>query len=169
MVGPRLSKLFQLFHCHNLKEGRLAYRLNIVYVVCYFLLNFPIEFSITKMTFLIAHNNPINGFRPDATHPSRRHCSLRVSASWSHQSMTGIPRFGPCNRYKVVLSTDFRRSPHQMPNRGCRWIFIRCTTSMSLRSLYNLLLDRLRKSSPSRTGPKILHSTFLGLGTFLRI
>ena len=59
--------------------------------------------------------NPINGFRPAATHPSRRFCSLLAYASWLHQSMTGLPRFGLSNGCKVVLFADFRRSPHQIP------------------------------------------------------
>ena len=67
------------------------------------------------LTYLIGHNNPINGFRPAAAHPSRRLCSLRAYASWLHQSMTGLPRFGLSNGYKVVLFADFRRSPHQIP------------------------------------------------------
>ena len=40
-------------------------------------------------------------------------------------------------------------------------ILIRCTTSMSLRSLYGSLLDRMLKSSPTRTESKILRRTFL--------
>ena len=43
------------------------------------------------LTYLIGHNNPINGFRPAATHPSRRFCFLCAYASWLHQSMTGPP------------------------------------------------------------------------------
>ena len=66
------------------------------------------------LTYLIGHNNPINGFRPAATHPSRRLCFLRAYASWLHQSMTGLPRFDLSNRCKVVLFADFRRSPHQI-------------------------------------------------------
>ena len=67
------------------------------------------------LTYLIGHNNPINGFRPAATHPSRRFCSLRTYASWLHQSMAGLPLFGLSNGCKVVLFADFRRSPHQIP------------------------------------------------------
>ena len=100
---------------------------------------------------LIGHNNPINGFRPAATQPSRRLCFLRAFASWLHQSMTGLPRFGLTNGYKVVLFVGFRRTSHQ----------IRCTTSTSLRSSYSSLLNRMRKSLPIRTGPMILRRTFL--------
>ena len=67
------------------------------------------------LTYLIGHNNPIYGFRPAATLPSRRFCSLRAYASWLHQSMTRLPRFDLSNGFKVVLFADFRRSPHQMP------------------------------------------------------
>ena len=66
-------------------------------------------------TYLIGHNNPINGFRPAAIHPSRRLCFLRAYSSRSHQSMAGLPRFVPSNGHKVVLFADFRRSPHQIP------------------------------------------------------
>ena len=69
---------------------------------------------LSYLLYLIGHNKPINGFRPAATHPSRHFCSLRACASWLHQSMTGLPRFGLSNRCKVVLFADFRRSPHQI-------------------------------------------------------
>ena len=46
------------------------------------------------LTYLIGHNNPINGVRPAATHPSRCLCFLRAYASWLHPLMTGLPRFG---------------------------------------------------------------------------
>ena len=72
---------------------------------------YPAEY----LTYLIGHNNSINGFRPAATLPSRRFCSLRVCASWLHQSMTGLPRFDLSNGCKVILFADFRRSPHQIP------------------------------------------------------
>ena len=49
-------------------------------------------FTTYLLTSLIGHNNPINAFRPAATHPSRRFYSLRAYASWLHQSMTGLPR-----------------------------------------------------------------------------
>ena len=65
--------------------------------------------STYLLTYLIGHNKPINGFRPAATHLSRRLCLLRAEASWSH------PSFGPSNGYKVFRFDDFRRSPHQIP------------------------------------------------------
>ena len=55
-------------------------------------------------SYSIIQDNPINGFRPAVTHPSRCLCFLRAYASWSHQSMTGLPRFGPFNEYKVSSS-----------------------------------------------------------------
>ena len=67
------------------------------------------------LLYLIDHNNPINGFRPTTTHPSRRFCSLRAYVSWLHQSMTGLPRFSLSNGCKVILFADLRRSPHQIP------------------------------------------------------
>ena len=65
-------------------------------------------------TYLIIHNNLINGFWPAATHPSRRIYFLRAYASWSHQLITGLPRFGPSKGYKAVLCANFRKSPHQI-------------------------------------------------------
>ena len=70
------------------------------------------------LTYLIGHNNSINGFRPAATHTSRRLCFLRAYVSWLHQSMTGLPRFGLSNGCKVVLFADIRRSPHQIRFKG---------------------------------------------------
>ena len=107
-------------------------------------------------------NNPISGFRPVVTHSSRRLCFLSAYVSWSHQSMTGIPLFSPSNGYKVFLfagaSSAIRTT---CPSQRSRWILIRCTTSMLLRSSYSSLLDWMRKSLPTRTGPKILRRTFL--------
>ena len=57
------------------------------------------------LTYLIGRNSPIDGCRP------------AHYASWLHQSMTGLPRFGPSNEYKVVLFAEFRRSPHHNPSR----------------------------------------------------
>ena len=65
--------------------------------------------------FLTGRNNPITGFRPAATHPSKRFCFSRAYASWSRQSMAGLPQFGPSNVYMVGLFTNFRRSFHQTP------------------------------------------------------
>ena len=64
------------------------------------------------LTYLIGNNNSINGFRPAATHPYRRLCFLHAYASFLHQSMTGLRRFGLSNGCKVVLFADSRRSPH---------------------------------------------------------
>ena len=52
------------------------------------------------LTYLISHKNPINGFRPAATQSSTRLCFLSAFANWSHQSMWGLPRFGPSKGYK---------------------------------------------------------------------
>ena len=68
----------------------------------------------TCLLYLIDHNNPINGFRPAATHPSRCLCFLRACANWLHQSMPGLHRFGNSNGSKVAFFVDFRRSPHQI-------------------------------------------------------
>ena len=122
------------------------------------------------LTYLKGHNNPINGFRPVATHLSRRLCFLRAYTSWSHQLMTGFPRFptdtrssslptsaDPCIKYsshRSILRTTW-------PSQLSRWILIRCTTSKSLRSSYSSLLFRMRKSASTHIGPKILRRTFL--------
>ena len=57
----------------------------------------------TLLTYLIGHSNPINGFRPAATHPSRCLYFLCTFAIWLHQSMTGVSRFSLSSGYKVVL------------------------------------------------------------------
>ena len=57
----------------------------------------------------------LNGFLPFLTHTSSLLWFLRAYSSWSHQSMTGLPRSGPSNANKVVLFADFRKSPHQIP------------------------------------------------------
>ena len=79
--------------------------------------------------------------------------------------MTGLPRFGPCNGYKVASNTRlagaFLSIQTTLPVQRSRLILIHCTTSMSLRSSYSSLLNRMRKSSPTRTGPKMLRRTFL--------
>ena len=80
-----------------------------------FFLMFTLKKFFYLLTYLIGHNNPINGIRPAATLPSRRFCSLRAYASWLHHSMTRLPRFDLSNECKVVLFADFRRSPHQIP------------------------------------------------------
>ena len=67
------------------------------------------DFPPILLTCLIGHNNPINGFRPAVTHPSRRLCFLRAYDSWLHQSKTGLLRFGLPNEF-----ADFRRSPHKI-------------------------------------------------------
>ena len=124
-----------------------------------------------KYTYLIGHNNQINGFRTAATHPSWRLYFLRAYASWLHLSMTGLPRFGFSNGYKVIRLLQIPASNTCLagasssirtawPSQRSRWI-LRCITSMSLRSSYSSLLNRMRKSSPTRTGPKILRRTFL--------
>ena len=64
--------------------------------------------------WLNGHKNPINGFRPTATHPSTLLCFLRAFASWPHQSMTGLPGFDLSNECKVVLFADCRRPWHQI-------------------------------------------------------
>ena len=55
-------------------------------------LNFYCSIFLRKflLIYLIGHNNPINGFRSAATHPSRRLCFLRAYAGWLHQSMTSV-------------------------------------------------------------------------------
>ena len=106
------------------------------------------------LTYLNGHNNPINRFRPVATHPSRCLRFLRVYASWSHQTMTGLPRFGPSNgssssptsvdpRIKYPSRRSILLHTNDITGQCSRWILIRCTTSMSL---------SMRKSSPTRTG-----------------
>ena len=60
------------------------------------------------LTYIIGHNNPIKGFRP-------QHILPGASASCAPSPFGYTNRFGLSNEYKVVLFADFRRSPHQIP------------------------------------------------------
>ena len=127
------------------------------------------------LTYLIGRNNSINGFLPGATHLSRRFCFLCAYTTLLHQSITGLPRFGPSNGCKIYLFLDFRRSPHQIPvspdhpppyeqdmAEPAQLLNINTlhNVSMSLRSTYSSLLNLMSKLSPTRTGPKILRVGF---------
>ena len=63
-------------------------------------------------TYLIGHNKPINGFRPAATHPSRRLCFLCAYAT-----MSGLPRFGLSNRYKYIELIKRKQVPQNNKTR----------------------------------------------------
>ena len=82
---------------------------------------------------------------------------------WSFQRMQGRPlrRLPPIPASNTRLSGASSSIRTTWPSQRSRWILIRCTSSMSLRSSYSSLLNRMRKSSPTRTGPKILRRTFL--------
>ena len=95
---------------------------------------------------------------------------------WLHQSMTGLPRFDlsksdarssssltyadPLIKYpsrrSILLHTNDMAEPAQPLD-----INTLHNVSMSLRSSYSSLLKRMRKSLPTRIGPKILCTTFL--------
>ena len=123
------------------------------------------------LTYLIGHNNPINGFRLGAAHPYRRLCFLRAYASWLHQGFLNLvfptdtsssssptsadPRIKYPSRRSILLHRNDMAEPAQPLK------LIRCLMSMSLRSSYSSLLNRMRKSSPTLTGPRILRRTFL--------
>ena len=68
-----------------------------------------LESSTHLFTYLIGHNNPIKGYRPTATYSSTQVPLLLAC----HQSIIGLPRFGPRNEYNVVRFADLRRSSHQ--------------------------------------------------------
>ena len=113
------------------------------------------------LTYLIGHNNSFNGFRPAATHPSRRLCFLCAYGCRSHQWMTRLPRYGLSNGYNVVSPKHPPPYEQHGRARSSHWILIRCPTSKLLGSLYSSLLYEMRNSLPTRTGPRILRSTFL--------
>ena len=117
---------------------------------------------IYLFTYFIGHNNPINWFWPTTTHSSRRLCSLRqlitavdnrASSIWSFQRIQGRPlgRIAQISASNTRLAgaSSFIRTTWS--SQRSRWILIRCTT---------YAYDRTRKSSPTRTGPKILQRTF---------
>ena len=101
--------------------------------------------ALYLLTYLIGHNKPINGFRPAATHPSRRFGSLRAYACLLHQSMIwSFQRLQgrPLRRLSQIPASNTRLAGASSsiqttwPSQSSRWILIRCTMSMSLRSSY---------------------------------
>ena len=69
------------------------------------------------ITYLItSNNNPINGLRPAATHPSRSLCFLRAYACWLHQSMQLIIY----TNHKI--SMNCLRTLKYLPNRLCVYL-----------------------------------------------
>ena len=124
--------------------------------------------------YFIGRNNPINGFRPAATSFQAPLLLVRLrqlvlpiddtaSSIWSFQRIQGrtlrrLPQIPASNTRLVGVSFSIRTT---WPRQRSRLKLIRCTTSLSLRSSYISLLNRIRKSSPSRTGPKIVRRTFL--------
>ena len=91
----------------------------------------------TYLLYLIGHNNLINGFRPAATHPSRRLCFLRAYDSWlylvspkdtrsSSSSTSADPRIKYPSRRSILLHTNDIAEPAQPLNINtlhnvCRW------------------------------------------------
>ena len=86
-----------------------------------------------------------------------------ASSIWSFQwiqcrRLRQFPQIPASNTRLTGVSSTIRMT---WPSQRSRWILIRCTKSMSLSSSYSSLLNRKRKSSPTHTGPKILHRIFL--------
>ena len=149
------------------KENIFYYFLKLISILKFFNFYILLRFYLL-LTYLTDYNNPINGFRPAATHPSRRLCFLhafddRASPIWSFQRIQGrpvrrLPQIPASNTHLAGASSSIRTT---WPSQRSHWILIRCTTSMSLRSSYSSLLIWMRKSSPTRIGPMILCRTFL--------
>ena len=103
------------------------------------------------LTYLIDHNNPINGFWTAATHSSRRLCFLRAYASWLHKSMTELPRFGHSNGYSRLQqipasNTRLARASSSIrttwPSKCSRWILTCCTESQVVEELIQLTIEQ---------------------------
>ena len=82
----------------------------------------------------------------------------RASPIWTFQRIYGrplrqLPQI-PASNARLAGATSYIRTT--WPSQGSWWILICCITSKSLGSSYSS-----RKSSPTRTGPKILRRTFL--------
>ena len=125
-------------------------------------------FKITNPTYLIGHNNPINGFQPAAIHPSRRLCFLRAYASFSHQSMTGVVLHSILLTDKKTSSSPTSAVPRiKYPFRRSILLHMNDvaepTQPMDINTLHKVywLLNLMRKSSPNRILPKIFWRTFL--------
>ena len=71
-------------------------------------------------TYLIAHNNPINGFRPAVTHPSRRPCFLDLVFPTDARSSSSPTSTDPCIQYpsrrSILLHTNYMAEPAQHLN-----------------------------------------------------
>ena len=130
------------FYFQGQKYIRTVFKKCEIYLLAYFL--------------ALAINNPIKGFRLAVTHPSKRLCFRRAYASW-----TVLLRFGPFNVKKNVRFIDFCRSLHQIPDSTLRPSPFQQYGAQCLCRWYSSLLDQMRKSLPTRTGPKILCRTFL--------
>ena len=128
--------------------------------------------------YFIGHNKPINGFLPAATHPSNCLCFLRTYAN-RRQSFPDLVFPTDTRSFSSPTSADPRKFPHQIPfwtdrlptwpSQHSRWILIRCTTSMFLRSPYSSLLNWMRKLRRSYVGlfsrilSRLLHQCLIGL------
>ena len=91
------------------------------------------------------HSNSINEFRPAATHLSRQPRQLaipidgRASQIWFIQRIQGrplrrLPQIPTSKTHLVGASSSIRTT---CTSQRSRWILVRCTTSMSLRSSYS--------------------------------
>ena len=87
----------------------------------------------------------------------------RSSSIWSFQRIQGCPlrRLTQIPASNTDLAGASSSIGTTWPSQRSHWILIRCTMSMSLRSSYSSLLNRMWKLSPTRTVPKILRRTFL--------
>ena len=97
-------------------------------------------FGLSHIIYLIGHNNPIKGFRPVATHPSRRLCFLRPYSSWLHQLLAGT-------RPPTSATSNDISDPAQLLNiyaaqRLCRWGAHTAHSIIECGNHHQLTLDR---------------------------
>ena len=128
---------------------------HIIALICLFFL-FLWYLTRKHFIYLIGHKNPTDGFRPTATHPSRRLFLLCAHVYCSHQSMTGHLFADHHSKYTACRSILLHSN-----------VMAKLAQPVSLKSSHSLLLDQMWKLSLTRTGLKILHRTHIW--TFLRL
>ena len=116
--------------------------------------------------FKVNIKKPINEFRLALIYPFKSFCFLRTYISWSHQSMTWPPQFGPKDQLKQSCPL-LLQIPASDTHLIIAFSFIRTTWPsqlrryISLRSSCRSLLNHIRKSSSTLTALKIIRRIFL--------
>ena len=77
-MNPKKKQQIQFDGCSNIIKSQLIVSKALTQQRCKQQLAFSAVLLTYLLTYLIGHNNSINGFRPAAIHPSRRFCFLPI-------------------------------------------------------------------------------------------